>query len=217
MFDVFPINNCSEISRKIKCDIEKLHVTLFLVAHFRREESWRLCLLIYGKIKAPSGLCGSQTGSRWPSCALRVGSYTLHKPINTLDTVATQPRRVFNSCLHVFNPVIASCLSSFFIFLSSNFFFSLATQTKTHWGCVKPLAVNCQEQCESPVGTMWFLNCLLLAVFSESLPAAPRPLMAPRARSAVSTVAKSQLGFFPARSREAFWSRRFWGYVSPLR
>lgn len=112
---------------------------------------------------------------------------------------------MLNSWLHVFNPVIAVVfLLFYFPFLKLLSFFPLATETKTHWGCVKPLAVNCQEQCESPVGTMWFLNCLLRAVFSESLPAAPRPLMAPRARSAVSTVAKSRLSFFPARSRGAF-------------
>lgn len=66
---------------------------------------------------------------------------------------------------------------------------------------MKPLAVNCQEQCENPVETMWFLNCLLLAMFLESLPAAPKPLMAPRAHSAVSTAAKAQ----PSLSREKLW------------
>ncbi len=77
------------------------------------------------------------------------------------------------------------------------------TQTKSHWGCVKPLVVNCQEQCENPVETMWFLNGLLLAMFLESLPAAPQPLMAPWAHRAVSTPAKSQ----PPLAREEL--RRF--------
>lgn len=127
-------------------------------------------------------LSGSETGSRWPSCALHVGSYTLHKPINTLDTVAILPCCALNPAC---TSLIPSSLLSFFYFLCR-------TQTKSHWGCVKPLAVNCQEQCENPVETMWFLNCLLLAMFLESLPAAPKPLMAPRARSAVSTAAKTQ-------------------------
>lgn len=55
---------------------------------------------------------------------------------------------------------------------------------------MKLLAVNCQEQCENPAETMWFR--LLPAMFLESLPAAPQPLMAPWAHIAVLTLAKSQ-------------------------
>lgn len=86
-------------------------------------------------------LSGSEAGSRWPSLTLHVGLHTLHMPINTYNTVAMLLCCALN---HSCTSLIQSSLLSFL------------SNTKSHWGCVKPLAVNCQEQCENPVETMWF-------------------------------------------------------------
>lgn len=121
---------------------------------------------------------GSKTGSRWPSFTLHVGSYTLHKPINTYDTVATLPCVALN---HSCTSLIRSSLLSF-----------LLNTNKV------PLRLREAISCKLP-RTVWkpswnhvVLNCLLLAMFLESLPAAPQPLMAPWAHIAVLTLAKSQ-------------------------
>lgn len=45
----------------------------------------------------------SEAGSRCPSFTLHVGSYTIHKPINTYDTVATP---LCCALKHIFNLVL---------------------------------------------------------------------------------------------------------------
>lgn len=136
---------------------------------------------IYNKIKTighpKQTLRGSETGSRWPSFTLHVGSYTLHKPINTYDTVATLLCCVLNhGCTSlIWSSLLCPCTIQ-----------TVTVRLREAISCKLPRTVW------KPSWNHVVLNCLLLAMFLESLPAAPQPLMAPWAHIAVLTLAKSQ-------------------------
>lgn len=122
--------------------------------------------------------CGSKTGSRWLSLTLHVGSYTRHKPINTYDTVATLLCHALN---HYWTSLIRSSQLS-----------SLLSTNKVTLRLHEAISCKLPRTVWKPSWNHVVLNCLLLAMFLESLPAAPQPLMAPWAHTAVSTLAKSQ-------------------------
>lgn len=123
-------------------------------------------------------LSGSEKGSRWPSFTLHVGSYTLHKPINTYNTVAMP---LCCALIHHRTSLIWPSLLSF-----------LLNTNKVTLRLCEAISCKLPRTVWKPSWNHVVLNCLLLAMFLESLPAAPQPLMAPWAHIAVLTLAKSQ-------------------------
>lgn len=122
-------------------------------------------------------LSGSETGSRWPSFTLHVGSYILYKPINTYGTVAMVAQCASN---HRWTSLMQSPLLPFL--LNTN---KVTLRLDEAISCKLKNSVKTQLK---PCG----FKLPPLTMFLESLPAAPQPLMAPWAHIAVLTLAKSQ-------------------------
>ena len=123
-----------------------------------------------------NSLLESEKGSRWPFLTLHVGSYSLHKTINTYDTVA-----LLLGCAFKHATLIPSSLLSF-----------SPSANRVALGLRGAISCKLSRTVWKPSRSHVVLNCLLLAMFLESLPAAPQPLMAPWAHIAVLTLAKSQ-------------------------